>query len=251
MGEHGKMEIPSAGPAPDTEGNPMDSPTNETEGAAGTPLPEGLSEHFGGKFDSVEALAESYNQAQQHITEIGQQTPPEPTGGDSGQSFIPTETLDGIRARFLESGEVGSDDRTTLQQAGIPDALIDEYQSGLQALGHLYRDQVLGEFGGAEGFTRVSRWAAQALEQGDKETINQALQSGEINQALPAARGLLARYQAAVSDGPPRPGEANSASASKPFGSWQEVQLAMKDQRYWKDPAYQRDVQERMRVTEL
>ena len=100
--------------------------------------------------------------------------------------------------------------------------------------------------GGEAEYGKIVQWARENYEQGDIDSFNNLVATGNVGAIKLAVAGLKAQYQDAngyegkmYSGKPPK-------TSSDVFRSQQELVAAMSDPRYDEDPAYRQDVIEKL-----
>ena len=94
-------------------------------------------------------------------------------------------------------------------------------------------------------------WASESLEENEIEAFNSIMEQGNPAAMQMAVRGLQARFS--QSSGSPAKliqGDTIGPSGGA-FRSVAELTAAMKDPRYHKDPAYRRDVENRLKNSNI
>ena len=212
-------------PTKDAKGNILPPPPRPP--ATPPAPPAGEEGPILGKFKSAEDLARAYQELERKLGQQQQQPPkaeqppaadPEPGGGD----------------------QEPDDDEPILPAFASPE---DEAR---------FTDAVISAVGGQEVFESLAAWAP---EYGDPVTVNafnQAVNSGDANNALLAVKAL--RYEMTSRQGftPTLVGglAMGSQGGPKPFNSQAEIRVAMRDPRYMPGPnqdgAYVEEVQSRL-----
>ena len=106
--------------------------------------------------------------------------------------------------------------------------------------------QLQGVVGGKENYTRLVDWGQQAMSEQEINMFDAVMQKGDPISAFFAVKALAYAYQDAVGyEGKTIQGKAPSQSGNQ-FHSQAELVEAMGDPRYDKDPAYRRDVQQKL-----
>lgn len=202
-----------------------------------------------GKFKSVEELAKAYQELERKQSQAGQQKAQQPFSDmteDKASELIDKAGLDveSMSDYFYENGALAEEHYTALEKAGIPRAFVDQYIAGIEAQAQAYRDQLMEEIGGEEAFAAMAAWAAANLSEQELEDYNEAVDSGELSMVRSAVMSLAFRYQQAAGRDP----KLISGQAGGPAGFESVAQLtaAMKDPRYETDPAYRREVEQRL-----
>ena len=202
------------------------------------------------KFDSPEELAKAYSELQSSFTRQRQQDLSESDAEqpEESQGFDFTQYSD----EFAENGELSDDSIQAIQDQGIPREMIDGYIAGQQALLDAQFNEVYSEVGGEEAYNQMVDWAADSLSEGEQEAFNRAVMEGTQDDMMFAIRGLALRYQS--QQGSARPlvqGSTSPAQSSSGFKSLAELTAAMKDPRYNKDPAYRKQIETRLSVSNI
>jgi hypothetical protein len=194
-------------------------------------LPEG--------FESPEQLAEAYkamSEAQQH-NDRDQQMSAEEVAAD--------EKLGKFSSEFFEKGTLSAESYKELSKMGYPRSVVDQFIEGQKARMTLEENQILGEIGGKDEYNSMTEWASKNMKQAEIEAYNRAVESGDLNSAMFAVKGLQARYKASVGATEPKfiqGGKSNPGG----YQSVAEVVAAMSDRRYKIDPAYRAEVERKI-----
>jgi hypothetical protein len=202
------------------------------------------------KFTSAEDMAKAYAALEAKQSQGGD-TPAadaDTTSQDEAAKLVTDAGLDfdALSTKFASEGALSDTDYTDLEKAGIPRAMVDAYIEGQTAIANGHRTALLSTVGGEAGFTAVSTWAADNLEAGDIEAFNAVMDGGDMGAMKLALAGLKAGYDAAMGDEPTLLGGDNTPATGDVFRSTAELTAAMKDPRYSKDPAYRRDIEQKL-----
>ena len=219
----------------------------QPEAAEATPQdrPEWLPE----KFDNPEALADAYRNLEQQFHE----NKAEPSETEENVTSTPEVTNSAVTSAsedYFETGELSEETYKSLEANGIPKEMVDMYVNGYEAYANQQQQTLMNEAGGPENYEAMSEWAATALTDQEQEVYNKTVESGDINAATMAIRGLYARFQ---SDGGSPvslvQGETSGTSGAIPFSSAKEMTVAMQDPRYGYDSKYRDQIAQRISVT--
>lgn len=194
-------------------------------------LPEG--------FDSPEALAKAYSDlqaAQQNKTEE------QPM---SAEEVAADEKLGKFSSEFFEKGSLSPDSYKELAKMGYPRSVVDQFIEGQRARMTLEENQILSEIGGKDEYSAMTEWASKNMKQAEIDAYNRAVESGDLNSALFAVKGLQARYKAASGAAEPRFVQGGK-TAPGGYESVAQVVAAMSDRRYANDPAYRAEVERKI-----
>ena len=202
------------------------------------------------KFNSPEELAKAYAELQSNFTKQRQ------VGEDAGDAEQPTEgqgfDFSQYSAEFAEHGALSDDSIQAIEAQGIPREMIDGYIAGQQALLEAQFNSIYSEVGGEESYNKMVEWAGENLSEGEQAAFNKAVMEGSQDDMLFAIRGLALRYESQGGGAKPLvQGSTSSTGASSGFQSLAELTAAMKDPRYTKDPAYRRQIESRLSVSNI
>lgn len=124
--------------------------------------------------------------------------------------------------------------------------VVDSFIEGQKARTSNYQAQVFTAAGGEEQYGQMVAWAKTSFNKAEIENFNAAVTKGDLNAARMAVDGLKARYETANGKQPALLGGGPAAAAQPGFASSYEMQTAIKDPRYAKDPAYRKSVEQRI-----
>lgn len=219
----------------------------QPEAAEATPQdrPEWLPE----KFDNPEALADAYSNLEKQFHE-NKAEPSETEDNATSEPEVTNTAVTSASEEYFETGELSEETYKSLEANGIPKEMVDMYVNGYEAVASQQQQTLMQEAGGAENYEAMSEWAATALTDQEQEVYNNTVESGDVNAATMAIRGLYARFQ---SDGGTPvslvQGDTSGTSGAMPFSSSKEMTIAMQDPRYSYDNKYREQVSQRLSVT--
>lgn len=221
----------------------------------GNDAPVEGSEKILGKFTSQDELIKAYQELERKVGQQSKQGQSEPkaqsndTGGlteDLANELVLKSGLDmeAMADHFYENGELTEEHYESLEKAGIPREYVDQYIAGVQAEAERYRDQILQEIGGEDEFMTMAQWALANLSEAELEAYNEAVDSGDLSVVRSAVMSLAYRYQRGAGKDPELVG--GRAGGVSGFESLAQLTAAMKDPRYQNDPAYRREVEQKL-----
>ena len=217
----------------------------ETAEAPPQDRPEWLPE----KFDNPEALADAYSNLEKQFHE-NKAEPSETEDNATSEPEVTNTAVTSASEEYFETGELSEETYKSLEANGIPKEMVDMYVNGYEAVASQQQQTLMQEAGGAENYEAMSEWAATALTDQEQEVYNNTVESGDVNAATMAIRGLYARFQ---SDGGTPvslvQGDTSGTSGAMPFSSSKEMTIAMQDPRYSYDNKYREQVSQRLSVT--
>lgn len=214
------------------------------------------------KFDSEEDLAKAYTELEKKLSS-GDSGDDDDDDEDEGTSLQIEEgttaeeaveeaglDVEALNKELIENdGTLTDETFEAFEEKGISREMVEGYIEGQKALQEKATAQVLESVGGAENFEAMTEWAKTGLSDEDIQAFNNSMNSGDVATMKLAAAGLRSAYEAAegrapnlTRDGGPGPRQ----TGAKPFASNEEMSDAMADPRYRTDPAYRREVKNRI-----
>jgi len=212
----------------DIAGQPAEENTQQTD------RPEWLPE----KFQSAEELAKSYTELEKSYSERT-----EATQNDLNPFFN----------EYAEKGALAEESYTKLQGMGLGKDVVDNYIQGMKAQTDLQVNRIQQEVGGAVAYDNMIKWASENLAEEEVNAFNNTMENGNGADAILAAKGMAARYQATQAPVTQEPSliKGQAASPRDTFRSTAEVVNAINDKRYESDSAYRKDVEEKIKRSEV
>ncbi|MET4733923.1 hypothetical protein ABIE64_002652 [Thalassospira sp. MBR-102] len=169
-----------------------------------------------------------------------------------------------VTAHFEEHGEITPDHYSALEGAGFSRDLVDIHLAGVKALKaeaekaeKAQEEQVVelakaditaikAVAGGDDGYSKMVKWAQQALPDAQLTSFNEAVSSGNRAMAEWAVKGLHAEFIKATGSRPQFVRGSAGDDGPVGFRSRQELVAAMSDPRYGKDREFTADVEARV-----
>ena len=147
---------------------------------------------------------------------------------------------------FWENNGLSDATYDKLAAAGIPSEVVDAFIDGQMAVADQMRNEAFNMVGGEQQYVEMVEWAQNNLSENEINAYNQAVESGDPNATKLAISGLQAQYRMDNGQEPNLiSGEAVSASSGA-FQSVAELTAAMADPRYSRDPAYRKQVSDKL-----
>ena len=234
----------------------------------GEQLAEEQNKLLAGKYKDAEELESAYIELQRKLggdkpePEEDSQDPPEAKEEvdeeDPWKDDVGAQAIFQASNEFEDKGELSEETREALYQMDSKD-LVDAYyriQDSLPAddtseptestpLSDADIDSIQNAVGGADAYKNMTAWAQENFTPEEVQAYDQALEQGNLNTINFALQALYYRYTDAVgSEGEMIQGKASTAVDG--FRSQQEVVRAMDDPRYENDPAYRKDVYDKL-----
>lgn len=216
----------------------------------GQDAPKEQPEKILGKFDSQEDLIKAYTELERKLGQRQEapQTQQQDVQMDEAKANELVERagldIDSMTEHYNQNGSLDDSHYEALEKAGIPRAFVDQYIDGVKAQAEQARDQIFQEVGGQENFEAMANWAIANLSPEDLQQYNEAVESGDMSTVRSAVMSLAYRYQREVGRDPKLVG--GNGGGLSGFESVAQLTAAMKDPRYHSDPAYRREVEQRL-----
>ena len=202
-----------------------------------------------GKFASKEELEKAYlelekklgspNKEEAHVDLSSvDQNKAEEIAKDAGLD------IDQMQQWYSQNGQLSEEHYKALEKSGIPKGIVDQYIAGQEAQAEKYRDSIISKVGGQDNFSAMVEWAKVNMSEQEIAAYNKATSSADMAVVENTVLGLAYRYQSAVGKDPKLLGGQTAGSSG--FQSVAQLTEAMKDPRYEKDPAYRKEVQNRL-----
>ena len=253
-----------------------DSPTTAEAPAAPEQSTETTEESglLAGKYKSQEELEKGYLELQKQLgkgeaTEESGITESEPELEDKetpqtateiygdyiGSKFEEAEIdYQGMNERWQETGQLTDEDYSDLNEAGFSKDMVEAYLQGVQFNAQRDTDLQQGQvkeiqdmYGGEAAYGEMITWAAGVLTDSEKSAFDMAIKNPNYDMVKLAVAGLHSRY---MSEGNKEPklvsGRTTKRGSKAKFESMAQVVAAMNDPLYKTDPAYRKQVEEKL-----
>ena len=198
------------------------------------------------KFKSAEELAKAYGELEKKMSAPQQE---EQATESVEQNATPEEVqqLDKYYDEFIEKNELSEKSYEELDALGLPKDLVDGYIAGQKALADNDVSEVQKVVGGKDNYSQLLDWSSKNLSQPEKDAFNNTIDNGSTEQVKMAVQGLMGRAGMSA-DNPQQDlfeGSVDNTNTDV-FGSVAQVTDAMNDPRYQKDPAYRKEVEDKL-----
>jgi len=212
-----------------------------------------------GKYKSVEELEKAYEHLQ---TKLGQpaeeeavaetetaDTQAEDTSKANAEEVTANAGIDygALESEYQETGQLSPDTYKQLEDAGIPQNMVDAYIAGQEALAGQTLNKMYSLAGGESEYNEMVTWAQDNLTESEIQAFNASL-ANEAQSEF-AIKGLYAQYQSAK--GPNLVKGEVSNTSTRGFASKQEMMAEMANPKYKKDPAFRAEVQRRVALSKF
>ena len=201
------------------------------------------------KFKSAEELAKAYSELEKKFSsnnnkEVKKEEPKNKSEEVKTEGF----TLDKYNQEYVEKGSLSENSYAELAKLGLNKELVDGYIEGQKAISENYQKEIYNEVGSQEQYTQLVDWASKNLSEQEVESFNNIIETGSVQAMKLAVRGLMAT--AGMKQSAPQKqdlfqGDSDVISVDA-FQSIAQVTQAMNDPRYDKDPAYRKEVTDKI-----
>jgi len=220
----------------------------EAQAAENAPAPVERPQWLPEKFKSPEDLAKAYSELEKRFSAPADK----PKAAEQTDAGTPGAlNFDSYAEEYANTGDLSEESIQKIVAQGIPENLVRNYVNGVKALGDVQTQQIYSMAGGEAQYNSMLEWASENLEDGEIDAFNEIMDGGNTASMQMAVRGLQARY--VQMNGQPAKliqGEVTGPSGGV-FRSVAEVVAAMKDPKYHKDPAYRRDIENRLKNSDV
>ncbi len=159
-----------------------------------------------------------------------------------------------LTEEYTQNGALSDNSYQQLEDGGISRDMANQYIAGQKALGAQIGTDVKNTVGGEENYNGMVEWAKNNYSEEQITAYDNAVNSGNIELAKMAAKGLQSDYQSTTGV----EGEVYGGKQAAPegghgdvFRSNAEVTTAMKDPRYDSDHAFRQDVRDKLERSDL
>ena len=209
-----------------------------------------------GKYKNAEELEKGYLELQQKLSNNKEEEPQEETQEEESEAPAEVSVLDRMWDEAISGNEVSEEltkEISELAPTDLANMYLDYRQKQEQQPTAGSRDfstdeitQLKSIVGGDKNYTNMIDWAQKSLNEQEVQMFDAVMQKGDPLSAFFAVRSLAYAYNDAIGyDGNMVQGKAPRQSNDQ-FRSQQEVVRAMGDPRYDDDPAYRREIMDKL-----
>jgi hypothetical protein len=155
---------------------------------------------------------------------------------------------------FFEKGELSEASYEKLAKAGLDKGVVDTFIEGQKAIQQVRGSALYEAAGGKDAYNALVAYGSKSLTEAEQASFNKAIDIAITTGDSTAASLLIAGIKAKMGGGEPNyvaTQNKNGAPAFEPFASRADLSKAMRDPRYRTDGDYVREVQERLRVSNI
>lgn len=155
--------------------------------------------------------------------------------------------FDALADEYSNNGSLSEKSMESLKKAGYPDAVVNAYLNGLQALSDRFTNTVKGYAGGEEGYGKL----VEFLKTQPKEVVdayNKTIQTSDLGQIRLTIDGLTSKMTKAYGTANPTVmGNGSAHANAEGYTSMEQMTKDMADPRYQVDPKFTREVYQKIR----
>jgi hypothetical protein len=206
------------------------------------------------KFKTPEDLAKSYLELEKKLSQQpkapAQDTPQQQTPAQQtpAQDQLNKIDLDAIWSEFQKDQKLSDETYAKAEQLGIPRQLIDGFINDAVQTQQNEQREIEERGGGKTQYEAMVKWASTGLTQAEIDAFNKAVETGTIAEALLAVDALKAKYTAANGQNPKNLLLGNGpVSNAVGYRSRAEMVADMANPKYASDPAFRKDVEEKIK----
>lgn len=174
---------------------------------------------------------------------------PETKAPDTSEATSP---IDKASIEWAESGEISEDTYASLEKVGLPKDMVQAFIAGQEALAEKATNEILNIVGGPKAYEHMKSWAMENCTPEEIKQFNAAIVSNNMPSVKMAIRSMNALYIEREGKAPNliKPSVAGNVNTSG-YESRAQMTADMKDPRYAKDPAFRRQVMERVKNSRI
>lgn len=222
----------------------------------GEQMQEAQDELLAGKYKNADELEKGYLELQEKLGSNDSEEEEEYEEEDGEEEYEDLDILEELWEYESNDEEIHEEALAELQKMDPVDLanLHIEYRRSVEENGEGEAQDFSAEqvtqlksiVGGEKNYDNMVDWAKGALSEQESEMFDTVMQRGDPIAAFFAVRSLAYAYNDSIGyDGQMIQGKAPSQSGNQ-FRSQQEVVAAMSDPRYDNDPAYRKDIQNKL-----
>ncbi len=205
------------------------------------------------KFTSAEEMAKAYSELEAKQSQPNEDTQEAPAVEEEAREVAEAAGVDfdALSAEYAANDGLTDESYASLEEAGIPRAIVDQFIAGQVASASQSRDSVLSEAGGQEQYDEMTAWAGDTFSDEEIDAFNQTVEGGSLPAMRMAVAGLKARFEQDRGSEPTRMIGGESEKGGSAYRSIAELTADMSSARYETDPAFRADVQDKLARSDI
>ena len=161
------------------------------------------------------------------------------------------DLVDAYKNLQRENERLRNGDADEPEEAGVEDQPTQEEEGITAEEAQQIRESIFKQAGSQEKFQVLMGWASQNLDETRINAFNQSLDTGDADTILAQVKGIQYDYMMATGYEPKLTGGRAPTNDVRGFASEAQVIAAMQDPRYGNDPAYIKEVEQRIAVSNV
>lgn len=154
--------------------------------------------------------------------------------------------LEKYEQEYAQTGQLSEESIEELEEAGYDRKFVNRYIRGVEAEVEEFRNEIFSVTGDEETYNQMLEWANDNLSNSEQEFFNEALLSGDTDRAKMAVESVYNRFQNADNSPDLVRGNKGGEVTGDRYESRQELMEDMGNPKYKEDPAFRRQVQEKL-----
>ena len=155
--------------------------------------------------------------------------------------------FDALDEEYDKNGQLSQESLDKLAKAGYPKSVVDAYLNGIQALADKFVSQVKNFAGGDEAFARMQAFISTRPAE-EVKAFNSLIENGDLGQIQLAMQGIKAQMtQKYGTANPTVMGNGSGKEGPSGYTSTRQMVKDMSDPRYQVDPAFTREVMQKIK----
>lgn len=175
---------------------------------------------------------------------------PAPAETPKPKYVISDEDIQAASQEFAKSGSLSDATIQGFETKGVPASLVVQFVQGAEAIHQLAVQAVYNEAGGKDNFETMRSWAKAGLTEAEQAAFDKVAKTGTQKELIEAVRGLKAKYEE-KNGSPPAAlsGGRRGPSGPTPYSSHFQAVADMQKLEYHNDPAFRKEVEQRLAVS--
>lgn len=198
-----------------------------------------------GKFNTQDELVKSYQELEKKLGTPEESKKPDNLKAETKVEGLKGVDFAGVQAEFEENGELSEDTFKKLEDSGLPKSYVDNYIEGIKAVALKFEDEAYESAGGKDNYDKMITWVKDTLSPDEVKMFNDGI-AKDNHTALYTIKGMFGRYASNTKEPNLAVGENAMASTGVRYESMAQVKADMSDPKYEKDPAFRKQVEEKL-----
>lgn len=208
-----------------------------------------------GKFKTQEDLVRSYQELEKKLgepkPETKEETKPDTLKAEpSSTDNVDPLGLSEVQKEYEDTGDISEETINKLVSKGIPKQFIDSHIEGVRAAAQVFETKAYEATGGQENYKAMQDWIVNNLPESERNLFNDGV-SGNSELALYTIKNMYARFNADNKEPNIQLGETNVSGSGVKYESMAQMKADMRDPRYNTDPAFRKEVADKISRSDI